>query len=87
MPRPLKRYKPRVKKYDHGGAHPKKSETDIPLSQASGGFKLYRQFYNYLRTFHAITIQLKVNGFAISNKTCITLSCPLGKGGIKWNSS
>ncbi len=47
-------------------------------------FKLYRQFCNRLRTFHAITIQLKVNGFAISNKTCITSSCPLGKGGKKW---
>ncbi len=47
-------------------------------------FKLYRQFCNSLRTFHAITIQLKVNGIAMSNKTCITSSCPLGKGGKKW---
>ena len=34
-------------------------------------FKLYRQFCNCLRTFHAITIQLKVNGFAVSNIACI----------------
>ncbi len=47
-------------------------------------FKLYRQFCNCLRTFHAITIHLKVKGFTISNKTCITSSCPLGKGGKKW---
>ena len=31
-------------KYNHGGIRPKKSETNIPLSQASGGFQLYRQF-------------------------------------------
>ena len=44
----------------------------------------YSKFCNYLRTFHVITIHLKFNNFYKRYKDCISSSCPLGGGGIKW---